>query len=175
MKYLFLIMVLSIQFASVQAAGVYRWVDKNGVVQYGDHPAEDAENPELKKHLGSATKIENDLPYSVRKARSDFPVKLYVIPKCGEVCNDARALLNKRGVPFEEINLQTQEDFDVFTKKVGGKLAPTILIGKTLLSGFNADQLNNELDTAGYLKVAPYGYTPQAPVEAKPDLSNPYK
>lgn len=178
MRYLFLAVSVWIMIiANVQAEGVYRWVDKSGKVQYGDRPAEDAEKSEQKKFSGTSSKNENELSYSVRKAQSDFPVKLYVMPSCGEGCNQARTLLNKRGVPFEEFSLVTKEDFEAFTQKVGGKVTPTILIGKTLLGGFNPEQLNSELDIAGYLKAAPYGYRPQAPVEPKKilDPANPYK
>ena len=178
MKYLFLIISILITIVTnVQAEDVYRWVDKSGKVQYGDRPAEHAEKYEKKKFSGTSSINDNELSYTVRKAQIDFPVKLYVMPSCNESCNKARAILNKRGIPFEEFSLVTQDDFDTFTKQVGGKVTPTILIGKTLLGGFNAEQMNNELDIAGYPKEAPYGYRPQAPVVPKKidDPANPYK
>ncbi len=149
-------------------AGLYKWVDKNGKVHYGDQPAEDAIKPEQKKFSSSVTTSDDDLPYSLRKAKSDFPVTLYVAPNCGDLCVQARAMLNKRGIPFAEKNLVTNEDITAFKTKYGGSSTPSLTVGKTLLSGFDVGPWNNELDIAGYPKSAPYGLQPVKPVEAKP-------
>ena len=91
---------------SAQADSLYRWVDKDGKVHYGDRPAEDAVKAEQKRFAGpSAAAGDDDLPYSVRKAKQDFPVTLYVSQNCGDLCVQARSLLNKRGIPFAEKNL----------------------------------------------------------------------
>lgn len=154
---------------SVQAAGLYKWVDKNGKIHYGDHPAEDAVKPEHKKFSSDVTTSDDDLSYSVRKAKADFPVTLYVAANCGELCVQARAMLNKRGIPFAEKNLATDEDINAFKTKYGGNSTPSLTVGKTLLGGFEATQWNSELDAAGYPKIAPYGVRPKKPAEVKPE------
>lgn len=162
--------LLLIVSSYTQAAGLYKWVDKNGKVHYGDQPAEDAVKPEHKKFSSNVTTSDDDLSYSVRKAKADFPVTLYVAANCGEGCILARALLNKRGIPFAEKNLETAEEINAFKTKYGGNSTPSLTIGKNLLSGFEASQWNSELDSAGYPKIAPYGVKPAKPAAAKPGM-----
>jgi hypothetical protein len=162
---------------NVQAENMYRWVDKEGKVHYGDQPTEDAMGVEQRKFASPSAPGEDELSYSTRKAKAEFPITLYVTSNCGDICIQARAFLNKRGIPFTEKNLQTQVDVDTFKAKTGGNGIPALTIGKTLLNGFEIGQWNNELDIAGYPKEAPYGYRPQQPVVPKTieDPANPYK
>jgi glutaredoxin len=164
-----LVALLFIAINVAQAGSLFRWVDKNGNVHYGDKPAEDAVATEQKKFSSPSAAGEDDLPYGIRKAKQDFPVTLFVTPSCGEGCAQARALLNKRGVPFVEKNVVTTADADALKAVSGGNGVPTITVGRTVLVGFEASQWNGELDIAGYPKVAPYGVRPVAPPTPKPE------
>lgn len=155
----------------VNADTLYRWVDKNGKVHYGDKPSEDAVNTEQKKFNSSAAQGDDELSYGIRKAKQDFPVTLYVSANCGDYCVQARALLNKRGVPFAEKNLVTKEDVEVFKKLTGGDSIPTLMVGKSPLKGLDAGQWNGELDIAGYPKIVPYGTRPAQPAAGKPETA----
>lgn len=169
MKPVHLIICLLFLSANIALAeGIVRWVDKDGKVHYGNKPEENAVVVEQKK-FGSAPGMSDDeLPYNVRKAKQDFPVVFYVTASCGEPCNQARAFLNKRGIPFAEKLLATKEEFDAYKAKTGGSGVPAITVGKTLLLGFEAGQWNSELDIVGYPKVAPYGTRPIPPAVIKP-------
>lgn len=156
---------------SVYADTLYRWVDKSGKVHYGDKPAEDAVNAEQKKFGASAAQGDDELSYGIRKAKQDFPVTLYVASNCGDFCVQARALLNKRGVPFVEKNLVTKEEVEAFKKQTGSDTTPTLMVGKSPLKGFEARQWNSELDIAGYPKIVPYGTKPAQPASAKPETT----
>lgn len=150
---------------SAHADGLYRWIDKEGKVHYGDKPAEDAINAEQKKFAAPVSAGDDDLPYSVRKAKQEFPVTLYSAQNCADLCDQGRALLKQRGIPFIEKNMITQDDFDTFKKNTGGDSVPSLTVGKTLLTGFDSVQWNSELDIAGYPKTAPYGMrAPGSPV-----------
>jgi len=81
----------------VQAGELFRWVDKAGKVHYGDTQPADVVDVERKK-LSSSTSQNEDLPYETLRAQQNFPVTLYVTNGCGAPCNQARTLLNKRGV-----------------------------------------------------------------------------
>ena len=155
--------------ASVQADTLFRWVDKDGKVHYGDRPAEDAVKTEQKKFGAPTAAGDDDLSYSLRKAKQDFPVTLYTSQKCGEYCNQGRSFLNKRGVPFVEKTLTTKEDIDAFIAKTGGNTVPVLTVGKTVLNGFEEGQWNGELDIAGYPKTAAYGSRPVLPAAVKPE------
>lgn len=162
-KYL-LTLGLMLLTGNVLAGGWYRWVDSSGNVHYGDAPPAEAVDAE-KQRVGNIPPGDNaDLPYETRRAQQNFPVILYVVEKCGEGCQQARDLLSKRGIPFEEINLKTQEDFDEFKKMSGSDGVPSLVVGKVWLMGFQPGQWHSELDIAGYPKSAPY--RPQVPVKA---------
>lgn len=168
MKNIFIsICVLLAVSGYAHAETLYRWVDQEGKVHYGDKPAEDAIKTEQKKFSAPTSSGDDDLPYTVRKAKQDFPVTFYVMPKCGDICVQARTFLNKRGIPFAEKILATKEEIDAFKVATGGNGIPSLTVGKTLLSGFEAGQWNSELDIAGYPKFAPYGSRPVPPAVLK--------
>jgi len=168
MRLLFIsIGLLLITFADTQADGLFRWVDKDGQVHYGDRPATDAIGAEQKKFAVQPASADDELSYIVRKAKQDFPVTLYVSANCADYCDQGRSLLNKRGIPFVEKNIVTPEDLESYKKLTGGAKVPALTVGKTLLNGFEAGQWNSELDIAGYPKTAPYGSHPRPPAVPK--------
>ena len=154
-------------------AETYRWVDKSGNVHYGDEPTAEAAKVEQKKFGVASVAEDADLPYAARLARKNFPVTLYTSENCGELCQQARDFLNKRGIPFTEKKLASKEDIDAFKLKSGSNIAPTLSVGKTWLKNFEAGQWNSELDVAGYPKTAPYHpQSPPNPQPGKPAVKN---
>lgn len=155
---------------SVQAGELYRWMDENGKVYYGDTPPVGAVQIETVKSFDTGLPGEN-VDYETLRAQQNFPVTLYVTDSCTEYCEQARTLLNKRGIPFSEKNLQAQEDIEAFKKLTGSDSVPTLSVGRSYLKGFLAEQWHKELDIAGYPKVAPYRspVTPPAPKPAAAD------
>lgn len=153
---------------AAQAEGLYRWVDSEGRVHYGDRPAPDAAKVQEKKFVvPQAASDEELLPYESRIAKQNFPVTLYVAENCGDMCVQARNLLTKRGVPFAEKIIATQAENEAFVKLTGSAGIPTLAVGRTYLKGFEAGQWHNELDIAGYPKTAPYGVR-AAPASKQP-------
>ena len=155
MKRIVLLCCLAVIPLAAQADKLYRWVDNQGKVHYGGTPPADAAQVEPKK-LSDAVAPSEYLPYEARRAQQHFPVILYVAGNCTEYCDQARNLLNKRGIPFSEKMLQTQEEIAAFKALSGSDSAPTLTVGKTFLKGFSATQWHSELDIAGYPKTAPY-------------------
>ncbi|OGS80431.1 MAG: hypothetical protein A2Z94_06255 [Gallionellales bacterium GWA2_55_18] len=154
---------------NAQAGGLYRWVDAQGKVHYGDMIPAGASQVEEKKFSAAATPGE-DLPYETRRAQQNFPVTLYVAENCTEYCDSARDLLNKRGIPFSEKMLRTREELDAFKALSGSDNVPTLAIGKTFLKGLQANQWQSEFDIAGYPKALPYRI-PKAPAAPKATVS----
>lgn len=169
MKNILLFAVLLLLVVSgAEADTVFRWIDGEGRVHYGESPDQDAANVEQKKFTTPDANNEDLLPYESRHARQNFPVTLYVTERCGDPCIQARDFLNKRGIPFTEKFLATYEAMEEFKKQSGKKEIPTVAIGKLYLQGFESGQWGSELDIAGYPATAPYGVKPQAPA-AKPE------
>jgi len=140
---------------AAQAGELYRWVDANGKVHYSDTPPSDKTKAE-RKNLSSSATQNADLPYETLRAQQNFPVTLFVGLNCGELCDKARGLLNKRGVPFSEKLLKTKEEIEAFAKLAGSMNSPALKVGNNYLSGFSESRWNGELDIAGYPKTASY-------------------
>jgi len=150
-----------------QAGQLYRWVDNSGKVYYGDVPPVGATDVEVMKS-SEGTMSSEYIPYASSKAQQSFPVVLYIAPGCGEQCDQARSLLSKRGIPYSEKELRTKEEIDAFRKLTGSEVVPTLAVGKTILKGFQPEHWQNELDIAGYPKIAPYRAPDITPSSAKP-------
>jgi hypothetical protein len=88
----------------------YRWVDKDGRVQYTDAPPPaGAKDARKGAPAGDAAGGAPQVPYALAKAQKEFPVTLYTAPNCKEGCDAVRDALNKRGVPFNEVLVYDQE------------------------------------------------------------------
>lgn len=137
------------------AAQLYRWVDSEGNVHYTDQ-APDAKVKVLERRTFSGNVIESsELPYATRQAQKNFPVTLYA-NDCGEPCKLAAEHLAKRGVPFVRKTIKDQAESEELKKIAGGLEVPTLAIGKTTLKGYQMQNWDSALDTAGYPKSAPY-------------------
>ena len=149
--------------ASAYGAEMYRWVDEKGVVNYTPYPPPaNIKNVEQKK-LGGSVIQTSDMPYSVQTAIKNFPVTLYVTD-CGELCVNARAHLNRRGIPFTEKNPQKPEVVDEFKKLSGGAMqVPLLLVGRSnAVKGYQASEWDAALDSAGYPSIILSGAKPAA-------------
>ena len=157
MKCCFLMLaLLAGAFSIVEAGELYRWVDSSGKVYYGDVLPAGALQVEVKK-FPKDTSSNEYLPYETVRAQQNFPVTLYVGMGCGDLCDQARGLLNKRGIPFSEKTLKTRKDIDAFKQASGfDAFVPSLAVGTSFLKGFVDSQWNSELDIAGYPKTASY-------------------
>ena len=103
--YRFALGIAAITFAAgaLGQTQVYRYTDADGRVVYSDRPPSgDAKNVQMKK-LGANFVSTSEPGYASALAAERFPVTLYTF-QCGEVCQNAESLLNKRGVPFAIVN-----------------------------------------------------------------------
>jgi len=165
----YLIVATALAIACGAAVGqTYRWVDDQGRVHYTQTPPPPGARDVQKKNLEqSGAAASADLPYATQQAAKNFPVKLYAQKPCAP-CDDARASLVKRSVPFSEVDVLTQRELDE-VKAISGKTdLPLVVVGSLFQSGFQKELINGLLDTAGYPASGP-----PLPVEAlrKPDPS----
>ena len=135
---------------------IFRWVDKDGKVHYGDMlplPTEE-KNVQTKKMKDSV--IEQDaVSYGVSTAMKNNPVTLYA-NSCGDQCTNAKALLARRGIPFAERNPESDVAAAIALKALAGTLAvPTIAIGANSIQGFEEESWNSALSAAGYPRNNP--------------------
>lgn len=100
-------------------------------------------------------------PAPLRAAATRFPVTFYAAEGCGP-CDEARRMLQRRGVPYVERRVRTEEDAQRLEQLTGGRLVPAATIGRQALSGFQEQDWQGWLDSAGYprSRILPPGWQP---------------
>lgn len=139
--------------AFAQAAQVYRYTDTDGRIVYSDRPPTgDVKNLQTKK-LGSNFISTSEPGYAAALAAERFPVTLFTFA-CGEVCQNAESLLNKRGVPFAIVNVGDAEGQARLQALTNDTQAPVLAVGDKLVAkGYNEARWQSMLDEAGYPKT----------------------
>jgi len=147
-------MVLLVCATSVYASQVYRWVDKNGHVQYSDQPPPAGVKKSEQRTIGSNV-IDGQVSYPLQQAMAKNPVALYA-GDCGMLCDEARKLLDKRGIPYTAKDPQNRKpDADELMSLIGVMEVPALKVGNRHIKGFDANRWNTMLDEAGYPKSNP--------------------
>ncbi|MCC6867405.1 MAG: glutaredoxin family protein [Burkholderiales bacterium] len=139
---------------AVSAQSVFRYVDPDGRVVYSDRPPPpDVKNVQTKR-LG-ANYVETSEPsLTAQMAAERFPATLYTFD-CGEVCQNAEGLLNRRGVPFATVDVQKDEQGLARLRTLTGEeSAPVLTLGdKIVVKGYSESRWQAALDEAGYPKA----------------------
>lgn len=136
------------------AQQVYRYVDPTGRVVYSDRPPPvDAKGVQTKRVDGNFVES-NEPTIAAQMAADRFPATLYTF-ECGEICQNAEALLNKRGVPFQLVDVQKDDQAMTRLRNITGEeRAPVLTLGdKVVVKGFNEARWQAALDEAGYPKA----------------------
>jgi glutaredoxin len=155
--------------ASAGAYGqpVYRYIDADGRVVYSDKPPPAGSTGVETKRLAPNLIETDQLSLEARKAQERFPVTLYTFA-CGEVCDRAEALLERRGVPYTKVNVELADGAAKLKKLTGDLQAPVIQAGdKLMVRGFSETQWEALLDEAGYPKTPPLRRPPPREEPAK--------
>lgn len=143
--------ILLMAAAATAGAQMYRWTDKDGKVHFSDSPPPPGARNVTKKGVpvqGPSAATPN-VPFATQQAMKDFPVTLYSTPGC-EACDLARKMLNARGVPFKEVSVNSEKDLAQLQGAVGSNSVPSMIVGPSVVKGFEEGAYNRALDTAGY-------------------------
>lgn len=165
----FLLLALCALAFSAQGQSLYKWVDHNGKVHYSDQPPPQNIKKVEQPRLRAETIDTRGLPYETQQAAKNFPVTLFTSADCKNSCDNARALLQKRGVPFAENRLDTPEQLSAIKQRFGSDSisVPAITVGSEKQQGFSESSWNGLLDAAGYGRTAIPGVSGGAPAAAK--------
>ena len=141
--------------SAVQAQTLYKWVDKDGRVQYTEFPPpKDAKNVTEKAMRGGGPSTEEQVPYATQIAAKRHPVVLYVSADCGDYCTQGRELLAKRGIPYAEKNPQTNPaDAEALKAAIGALEVPVLMVGTNAVRGYGDQSWHAALDQAGYART----------------------
>ncbi len=153
---------------------IYKQRDAQGRLIFSDRPiSQDAQVSENRPaSSATATNGAAALPVALRDVVARFSVTLYSAKDC-QPCDNGRAMLTARGVPFSEKTVLTPEDGQALTQLSGGLTVPLLTIGSQQLKGFSESSWSDYLLAAGYppQSALPAGYSNPAPrpmVEPQP-------
>ncbi len=167
--------LLAVALAAVAggaSAQMYTWKDAKGVTHFSDQPPPEAAGA---KAGAVATKAaprgpsQPSLPYALAEAVKRNPVVLYTTGQCA-ACDQGRALLQQRGVPYLEKTVNSNEDQQQL-KAAGSDLRlPLLLVGSNKQLGFEAVGWQEALTAASYPLQSrlPAGWRQAPPVAAAP-------
>lgn len=144
----------------VQAQTIYRIVGPDGKISFSDKPPVSSANVTPVGAGGKAASTSGPaLPFELRQVATKFPVTLYTSSNCAP-CGAGRAMLNGRGIPFEEKTINTTEDVQALQRISGASSLPFLTIGGQQIKGYSDSEWTQFLDAAGYPKASalPTGY-----------------
>jgi glutaredoxin len=141
--------------AVAQEKQLYRYTDADGHVVYTDkQPPPTAKSVQPKKITANVIET-NEVPIAAQLASQKYPVTLYT-SDCGEICLNAEALLNRRGVPFTTINVAQPDGMAKLQALTGGNSVPVLQVGEKMVAkGLLETRWQSMLDEAGYPKTPP--------------------
>lgn len=147
------------------AAQLYQWKDAQGRTVYSDQPPPPSvKGVQQRRFVGSF--VESGESYELKQAREKSPVTLYA-GSCGAPCDDARRLLQTRGVPFTEIDpSENGEARDALQKLTGRNRVPVLVVGADKIDGFEEGQWHAALDRAHYPKAPAVARKPASAASA---------
>lgn len=175
-----LLFLLFFGATTAAAQQLYRWTDERGRVHITDTPPPPSARSVQKKSYssGGAASAAAPTSYELQQAMKDFPVTLYTSPICKEPCASARAALNRRGVPFREVQVWEEKTNTELKQVSGATQVPTLVVGRSVHKGFDQTSFDSLLDSARYPRAGilparnqampplPEGYVPPGEREA---------
>ena len=156
------------------AVAQYKYIGPDGRVVYSDTPPPPAAKLIQKPVALSSPAAANPastLPFALQQAVKNFPVTIYTTADC-DACTQGRNLLSKRGVPFTEKTVKTQEDMKAFKDATAASQVPVMLVGSSSKQlGFEDGAWNTALSSAGYPpnNLLPASYKNPAAAPASPE------
>jgi glutaredoxin len=152
-------------------AQMFKWTDAKGVVHYSDQPPPAGEDIKVETKSFSGGRSDVALPYELALAARNHPVTLFTTSDCN-ACDQGRAMLKQRGIPFVEKTVTTSADQQKFKEAGGAGQLPLLVVGGVRRVGFEAEAWNETLSNASYpsqrMLPANYQYPAAAPAAPKP-------
>ena len=138
---LFNLLIASLMLSGPSFAQLYKWVDEQGNIHYGDSPPENADLKQITGEVSSFTSVtvepfEFD-PNIITQRSNSKSVVMYSTSWCG-YCKKAKRYFRKKNIAFREYDIEKDKKAARAYKKIKGRGVPVILIGKKRMNGFNA-------------------------------------
>lgn len=138
---IFLFIALLLASAGVTAE-IFKWVDDEGRIYYGDTPP-----PEVQVQTLSDVSV-SVLPTHLGTPVQAAEVIVYSTSHC-PYCDRAKKDLKQRGIAYDERDVERSAQYRKEWRELGGKGVPLIVVGRNLLKGYRAESLALALQQAG--------------------------
>ena len=135
-----LLLVLFI-ISPVSHGQLYKWVDEQGNVFYGDSPPENVDLKAITGNVSSFSSVSVE-PFvydsaNIAKRKKSKTVVMYSTSWCG-YCKKAARHFRKNNIPFTEHDIEKSASAAKEYKKLNGRGVPIILIGQQRMNGFDS-------------------------------------
>jgi len=147
------LVLIAFAAGAAQAQQLYRWTDEKGRVHVTDTPPPPSAKSVQTRKPAAAPSDSGQESFELATATKDFPVVLYTSPNCKEPCVAARSALNKRGVPFREVQVWNEQTAAELKKVSSAGEVPTLMVGRSVHIGFEQGAFDQLLDSARYPKA----------------------
>ena len=134
----FLSLILCLLLPAAGLAEIYKWLDEQGKVQFGDRPPlEKKKDPiELRINTYSAPRIVYTAPEPRKKQVRKPKVVMYSAEWCG-VCKRATSYFKKKKIRYKEYDIDKSEEGLAQYRKLNGRGVPIVMVGKSRMNGFS--------------------------------------
>ena len=131
-------MILSILavlvFADFSYGEIYRWVDEEGNVHFGDRYPETSSAENVNLDINTYTSVSYDVSIFERTEQ----VVMYSASWC-RYCKKARMYFRSNNIAFTEYDIEKDEKAKKRYKRMGAKGVPVIIYGKKRMNGFSPE------------------------------------
>ncbi|MBX9632803.1 MAG: glutaredoxin family protein [Burkholderiales bacterium] len=142
------IFVLALILSSSAGAAIYRWVDADGRIFYSDSPPKQGGAKSVKIQPNTVAPVA-PLPKAKPAAAAGEKVTLYTATWCG-YCKKARAYLESRNIPFDDVDVETTDRGRREYREMGGNGVPVIFVGSQRMDGYDQGSLQAMLKAGGW-------------------------
>ena len=135
------LLLFSFILSSLSYAEIYKWVDDDGGVHFGDKKPDAGPAEEIKLEINTYTHVTFDTLDAADKSETPAigkkpKVIMYSASWCG-YCKKARKYFKKNRIAFTEYDVEKNEKARKKYKKLGATGFPVILVGKKRMNGFS--------------------------------------
>jgi glutaredoxin len=142
--------VLLLQVTAVNAIELYKSVGPDGKIIYSDRPSAEAklEKKLVLKDL-PASQLSTETAAAIDRLRQNAPqlpkaanasdTVLFTTSWCG-YCKKARAYLASKNIPYQEIDIETEDGLSAYVRAGGTQGVPMLVSKGQSIMGFTADE-----------------------------------
>jgi len=153
MQTVIMTLLLALLASGAQAQQIYRWVDANGRVQYGERAPAGAKARTIESRVSSYSGpaiVRGTAPAS-RSAAAGAPpeIKMYATAWC-TYCKRAREYFARKGLRYTELDIEQSAQARAEYDRLGARGVPVILVGAQRMTGFSEGSMDQMLKSVGF-------------------------